>query len=121
LSRPPRVHLTLTGTDADPGHFVDLAFISGPGSSSGQDAEILPNGTLVLTASSKEVQGKYMCHASNGVGTGISSVVDLIVKCESSSLQTDRARIVSKKYSFYAGNMICYCVILTEGIRDGMG
>ncbi|XP_013413706.1 Down syndrome cell adhesion molecule homolog, partial [Lingula anatina] len=40
---------------------------------------LFPNGTLVINQAREEDHGYYLCHASNGIGTGLSKVVFLNV------------------------------------------
>lgn len=41
--------------------------------------QILPNGSLLIETVSQEDEGKYLCEASNGIGVGLSAVVQLTV------------------------------------------
>ncbi|PSN53675.1 Down syndrome cell adhesion molecule-like protein Dscam2 [Blattella germanica] len=45
-----------------------------------QLARLLPNGSLLIEAVSQEDEGYYMCEASNGIGVGLSAVVQLTVQ-----------------------------------------
>ncbi|GLG97357.1 Protein turtle [Gryllus bimaculatus] len=40
---------------------------------------ILPNGSLFIESVNQEDQGQYICEARNGIGAGLSAVVDLVV------------------------------------------
>jgi hypothetical protein len=45
-----------------------------------QLARLLPNGSLLIEAVAQEDEGHYMCEASNGIGVGLSAVVQLTVQ-----------------------------------------
>lgn len=70
---------------------VDLyAVISLTGSKGGDYEElrertytkILSNGTLLLQHVKEDREGFYLCHANNGIGSGLGKVVQLKVNCE---------------------------------------
>lgn len=44
--------------------------------------KILSNGTLLLQHVKEDREGFYLCHASNGIGSGLGKVVQLKVNCE---------------------------------------
>jgi len=44
--------------------------------------KILNNGTLLLQHVKEDREGFYLCHASNGIGSGLGKVVQLKVNCE---------------------------------------
>lgn len=44
--------------------------------------KILGNGTLLLQHVKEDREGFYLCHASNGIGSGLGKVVQLKVNCE---------------------------------------
>lgn len=45
-----------------------------------QLARLLPNGSLLIESVAQEEEGQYMCEASNGIGVGLSAVVQLTVQ-----------------------------------------
>lgn len=45
--------------------------------------KILSNGTLLLQHVKEDREGFYLCHANNGIGSGLGKVVQLKVNCES--------------------------------------
>jgi hypothetical protein len=45
-----------------------------------QLARLLPNGSLLIESVAQEDEGHYMCEASNGIGVGLSAVVQLTVQ-----------------------------------------
>lgn len=65
-------------------------FLFSPGSKAGDYEElrertytkILSNGTLLLQHVKEDREGYYLCHASNGIGSGLGKVVQLKVNCE---------------------------------------
>ncbi len=64
--------------DSRPGEFRLLYPFSGSASEwSPSDS----NGTIILAKADPTRAGKYLCEASNGIGQGLSHVLDLIIKC----------------------------------------
>lgn len=47
-----------------------------------QFTKILSNGSLLLQNVKEDREGFYLCQAHNGIGTGISKVVQLKVNCK---------------------------------------
>lgn len=45
-------------------------------------SKILANGSLILQHVQEEIEGFYLCQASNGIGNGIGKVISLKVNCE---------------------------------------
>ncbi|KAK3930875.1 Down syndrome cell adhesion molecule-like protein Dscam2 [Frankliniella fusca] len=69
------------GTDqrTQPSEYQDLA-VAVPGvSGRHRGVQVFPNGTLLMKQALPDLQGQYMCEASNGIGAGVSAVVNLKV------------------------------------------
>ncbi|CAG2059903.1 unnamed protein product, partial [Timema podura] len=60
-----------------PGHYHELSTHQLKQQSGG--AHLLPNGSLLLETVAQEDEGHYLCEASNGIGVGLSAVVQLTV------------------------------------------
>jgi len=63
--------------------------------------KILSNGTLLLQHVKEDREGFYLCHASNGIGSGLGKVVQLKVNCEyaerKQTMSTRHANISSRR------------------------
>lgn len=67
--------LSISGKE--PGSFSSI-FQSNLGPASG--IRLLSNGTLLLHKVKKEMSGKYLCETNNGIGPGLSKVVEVTVQ-----------------------------------------
>lgn len=50
------------------------------------DTKLLSNGSLVLQNVKEDIEGFYLCQAQNGIGNGVSKVLQLKVNCKYHSL-----------------------------------
>ncbi|XP_066996259.2 cell adhesion molecule Dscam2 [Anabrus simplex] len=69
--KPDQYHAVI-GQSLKHAHGLDLS-PSQPG------LQLLPNGSLYIETVSQEDEGRYVCEASNGIGVGLSAMVDLTV------------------------------------------
>ena len=63
------------GLGRQPSEYQDLSIHN-------RGVQIFTNGTLLIYPAMREHQGQYLCEATNGVGAGLSAVVNLVVHGE---------------------------------------